>query len=572
MERRRNLSPQCQPLLENRESETSQEDPSSPSLTARGRVKSNSQEPAKYEERVIILSDGRRRGEEGEGGGREGNNGDADSGISLSEESGERSQHNNGTTTTPTITGKSQESLLTLIVQIVIPFFFAGFGMMAAGLLLDAVQHWSVYEDIVELFILVPALLGLKGNLEMTLASRLSTAANLGHLDTRSKSWSLTWGNLALVQTQALVVATLATFFSIILGADLTFFHQMLLGASSMGAASIASAILGTIMIGVVIVSHYFHINPDNVATPIAASLGDLVTLGLLSLLAQGFYDSGSHRSSVSLPVHTGVDNASVMGIMVGNVTNVTDVPTDVVTTVVTNTTISPGSIMATSSTVVAFLTVLLPVTCLLAYKNMATRSVLFYGWFPVVSAMIISSGGGLVLSKAVSRWKGIAIYSPIINGVGGNLVAVQASRISTSLHQIGSPGQAITAPSHSYHGIHRTFFCGNIHARTARVLVLIAIPGSLVFLFVINLLRAGHTTESPLFYTGYLICALLQVVILLLVADWMVHFIWRRGYDPDNIVIPFLTALGDLLGTGLLSLGFLIMWYIGDRDEDVGE
>lgn len=61
-------------------------------------------------------------------------------------------------------------------------------------------------------------------------------------------------------------------------------------------------------------------------------------------------------------------------------------------------------------------------------------------------------------------------------------------------------------------------------------------------------------------------------MVLLLLVADWMVHFIWKRGYDPDNIAIPFLTALGDLLGTGLLSLGFLAMWYLGDQDEDVGE
>ena len=144
MERRRNLSPQCQPLLERRESEASQEDPSSPSLTARGRVKNNnSQEPAEYEERVIILGSDERRGKgegEEEGGGREGNNGDADSGISLSEEytaSGERPQHNG---TTPITTRKSQESLLTLIIQIVSPFFFAGFGMMAAGLLLDAVQ------------------------------------------------------------------------------------------------------------------------------------------------------------------------------------------------------------------------------------------------------------------------------------------------------------------------------------------------------------------------------------------------------------------------------------------------
>lgn len=38
------------------------------------------------------------------------------------------------------------------------------------------IQHWDVFKNVTEVFILVPALLGLKGNLEMTLASRLSTA------------------------------------------------------------------------------------------------------------------------------------------------------------------------------------------------------------------------------------------------------------------------------------------------------------------------------------------------------------------------------------------------------------
>ena len=43
---------------------------------------------------------------------------------------------------------------------------------------------------------------------------------------------------------------------------------------------------VGTIMIIVIVFSRKFHINPDNVATPIAASLGDLTTLVLLSLIA----------------------------------------------------------------------------------------------------------------------------------------------------------------------------------------------------------------------------------------------------------------------------------------------
>lgn len=62
------------------------------------------------------------------------------------------------------------------------------------------------------------------------------------------------------------------------------------------------------------------------------------------------------------------------------------------------------------------------------------------------------------------------------------------------------------------------------------------------------------------------------QVILLLLVADWGVHFIWKLGFDPDNVAIPFLTALGDLLGTGLLTLGFSLMWLVGDKDDDVGD
>ncbi len=40
---------------------------------------------------------------------------------------------------------------------------------------------------------------------------------------------------------------------------------------------------LGTIMIIVIILSHKCQINPDNIATPIAASLGDLTTLAILA-------------------------------------------------------------------------------------------------------------------------------------------------------------------------------------------------------------------------------------------------------------------------------------------------
>jgi len=51
-----------------------------------------------------------------------------------------------------------------------------------------------------------------------------------------------------------------------------------------------------------------------------------------------------------------------------------------------------------------------------------------------------------------------------------------------------------------------------------------------------------------------------------------LVHWLWLNKIDPDNSAIPYLTALGDLLGTGLLAVAFLILYAIGDRDSDVLE
>lgn len=61
-------------------------------------------------------------------------------------------------------------------------------------------QRWRVFIEVPEIIVLVPALLGLKGNLEMTLASRLSTEANLGNMDDSKEQWSMITANLILVQ------------------------------------------------------------------------------------------------------------------------------------------------------------------------------------------------------------------------------------------------------------------------------------------------------------------------------------------------------------------------------------
>lgn len=106
--------------------------------------------------------------------------------------------------------GIATRRLLAFFLEILLPFLFAGFGMVGAGILFDSAQSWDFFQNLPEAVILVPALLGLKGNLEMTLGSRLSTQANLGKMDTHADQLRLTCSNLSLVQAQAVFISLAA--------------------------------------------------------------------------------------------------------------------------------------------------------------------------------------------------------------------------------------------------------------------------------------------------------------------------------------------------------------------------
>uniref|UniRef100_A0A8C4X2J6 Solute carrier family 41 member n=1 Tax=Erpetoichthys calabaricus TaxID=27687 RepID=A0A8C4X2J6_ERPCA len=272
-------------------------------------------------------------------------------------------------------------------------------------------------------------------------------------------------------------------------------------------------------MVGVIVGSKKTGINPDNVATPIAASFGDLITLAILAWISQGLYN---------LPYPY------------------------------------------ISSLVCAFFLALTPLWIIISSKHPASRTLLYSGWEPVITAMIISSIGGLILDKTVSdpNLAGIVVYTPVINGIGGNLVAIQSSRFSTHLHFHCIPGEVPEEAKGCYYPC-RTFCGSGANHRSAQVLLLLVVPGHLIFLYTIHLMKSGHTTLTPIFMAVYLTAALLQVFALLCIADWMVHCMWKNSKDPDSFSIPYLTALGDLLGTAMLALGFHFLWLIGDQDSD---
>lgn len=415
-------------------------------------------------------------------------------------------------------------------LQISVPFFIAGIGTIGAGLVLDRVQHWPVFKTIGQLLILVPALLGLKGNLDMCLASRLSTQANLGNMHSLREIVKMIVGNIALVQIQAIVAAILVAIFAIIVGSIQDLVHKeegsegvpfewnyaLLLATSSVCTATSSCFILDFAMIAVIMISHRCKMNPDNLATPLAASIGDVVSISVFSAIASAFFERLQDQVWILYVVLVGY-------------------------------------------------LLLLPLWICIVLRNKYTRNVLTSGWVPVLSALFISGLGGLILNEVVNKFTGFVVFQPIINGIGGNLVSVQASRISTMLHQTSILG---ILPPHAKLWVApwTALFKGAPYAKTARILIGMALSGQLVFVFAADYIKCQRSTVDAYFVLSYLVVSALQVILLLYAAHIIIHAMWRHKIDPDNSAIPYLTALGDLTGTMFLALAF---WFLTEINQE---
>ncbi|XP_034230964.1 solute carrier family 41 member 1-like isoform X3 [Thrips palmi] len=408
-----------------------------------------------------------------------------------------------------------KETWYWLSLQVTVPFLIAGVGTIGAGLLLGTVEDWEVFKHIKALFILVPSLVGLKGNLDTCLASRLCTQANLGNLKTWKNCWKLFVSNIALVQVQSIVASLTAAAFAITVSVFMDglpdYRHALLMAASAVTTATTACFVLDSLMMALIVASHRLNINPDNVVCLMAGSFGDIVSLSVLSTLSNAFFLIHETMWWVFILI------------------------------------------------IVGFL-LMLPFWVWLALRHKHTAVVLRQGWTPVLSALFISGLGGIVLDKVVGDFKGFVLFNPIVNGIGGNLASVQASRTATMLHSTSVMG---VLSDHSPMCVSpiKALFYGVPSAKSARVLIAVALPGQALFAVIADYIHNGmHSTITFEFMVAYLVVVLLQVMIILYLTHLLAHFMWRRKLDPDNSTIPYLTACADLLGTILLACAFMLL------------
>lgn len=326
---------------------------------------------------------------------------------------------------------------------------------------------------------------------------------------------------MCLIQAQAIFLtlfATLMTFAMETLRQGIEHHppveNFVFLGSNSLIAMNIASAATGTIMVIVVIVSLRFALDPDNIATPIASSLGDLFTIVIMIGIAEIYFPFSS--LSIWVPL-----------------------------------------------TVTAIFCALSPVAVFIASKDEQAWVAARQQGPTFLLAAVLSSGAGVVQAFGATMFPELTVYQPLIAANSGNRAGLQSARISSYLNTYTGPNRRrMRLNPWKY------YTSNDIESRAAFILLISCPAYQIIFVFTAHLI--AYIGLSPLklnilFLVGYLCTYFFQTFILVYLAEILVYSLFRYGLDPDMHAIPLLTSIGDLMGTSLLFLLFYLMSFIRD-------
>lgn len=165
----------------------------------------------------------------------------------------------------------------------------------------------------------------------------------------------------------------------------------------------------------------------------------------------------------------------------------------------------------------------------------------------PVLSlAAAISILSGVFLGKnedLLRALPGILIIVPSFMSINGNISSVVSSRLSSALHM------GLVKPH-----FRRSKLLGrNIHSMLIVSVISFLVLGMVAG--IVNSMLGKVSVYFLLFPLITLTAGLITVLILMFGSIVTSYIIYRHGIDPDNVVVPILTTVGDFVGISVLLL-----------------
>lgn len=366
---------------------------------------------------------------------------------------------------------------------------------LLAGLTLGSIT--GTLEELPGLLILVPAAVGMRGNVFGALGSRLGTAIHTGTFRISRRSDTLVGQNviaaLVLSVSLSLVLAFLAKGAAEAFGVSNAISVADFIVISVMGGL-LPSVILVAVTVGVAEMSVRREWDPDNVEAPIVTAAGDVLTLPSLFLAT----------------FLVGVDGVTPVVLVIAGV----------------------GAL----ATLVYGLRTRLP-TCRSIIRE-SLPVIIIAGSISLIAGVVVQSG----LEPFLDDPALLVLFPPLLALVG-SLASILTARISSKLHL------GLIVP---------TRFSLRPAAADIVLVFALATPIFVVLGVGTDLVAAATGLASPgvvQVAVIALVSGLLATTVAVGVAYFTATAAFRLGADPDNYGIPVVTAFADVLGAVALIL-----------------
>jgi mgtE-like transporter len=373
--------------------------------------------------------------------------------------------------------------------QSLVALVFNSSTSLVAGAMLGAIV--ATFEDLPGLLVMVPAAIGLRGNIFGAVGNRISTSIHTGTFRVSAKRESVLTQNvlasLSLTVVLSFVLALIAKFVSIAFGVENTISVLDLVLISIVGGALASLVVLGaTIVLSVGAVRREWDL--DNLVAPTVSTLGDVVTIPSLFLASR----------------------------LVGQ-----------------------GSV----TTVIGWLTVALAagtVAATLRSRMPMFRQIVRESMPVLVVALLLSTLAGIAVEKQLAIFAALPallVLQPAFVSSAGALGGILSSRVATNLHL------GLVEPE---------MRPGREARRDALLVLLIGFP---IFLFngigadLVARLIGSATPGIGWMVLASLIGGLGAVLFVIALAYYGTIAAWRVDVDPDTYGIPVVTASVDFVG-----------------------
>lgn len=168
-------------------------------------------------------------------------------------------------------------------------------------------------------------------------------------------------------------------------------------------------------------------------------------------------------------------------------------------------------------------------------------RRILLESYPILVACALISIGAGYLLNAQIDVVKQlplILMMIPPINGINNNVCSILGARLASALH-IGMVEPKFLK--------NQRVLNGNINA--SWLMSIGAFLFTSAIFFVISYISGLGLAQSITLMLGFFVASTMAIAVTMLCTIALAFLSYARGLDPDNVVIPIVTSIGDVAG-----------------------